>query len=155
MTFLDLPWPSISFQDLPWTSMTFHELLWPSMTFYDLLWLLNVYYKPWTNVSPAQINSPSNPMLDPIDSKSSFHLFSIFSMDFYGLNCERKWHQWKITTFALKWKISMSSERQYWSSWLLLSVRSVVFSNLIVTSLQPAGSLDFCRLKTIHILLYK
>ena len=37
----------------------------------------------------------------------------------------------------------------------MLSVRSVVFSNLIVTSLQPAGSLDFCRLNTIYTLLYK
>ena len=62
--------------------MAFHDLLWPSMNFFDLLRPL------WPSMiikcllarpelmsgplqsSPAQINSPSNPWLDPIDSKS-------------------------------------------------------------------------------------
>ena len=45
--------------------------------------------------SPAQINSPSNPRLDPIDSKSSLYV----SPDALTSLCSRtalRWRQWKV-----------------------------------------------------------
>ena len=56
-------------KDHPWPSLTFHDLLWPSMI-KCLLSRPGLISGPLQS-SPAQINSQSNPRLDPIDSKSS------------------------------------------------------------------------------------
>ena len=80
MTFLDLPWPSMTFYDLL-------SPLWPSMIIKCLLISPALTSGPLRlQSSPAQINSPSNPRLDPINSKSSYyyyyHYHLIFTLSF-------------------------------------------------------------------------
>ena len=83
---MSIQWWEKTIHDFLWPSLTFHDLLWPSMTFYHLprpLWLsMNkcLLYRPALLAGPLhsttlQFNSQSITRLDPIDSKSSFHLF--------------------------------------------------------------------------------
>ena len=76
ITFLNLKCQSSD--DLPWASLSFHDI-WPSMTFYHLLrplWPIKTWSKVRISQTQAQINSPSNPRLDLIDSKSSIHQYN-------------------------------------------------------------------------------
>ena len=55
--------------------MTCYDLLWPSMTFYDYMSFITPWFNTRISLPWSQTNSHWTPRIDPIDSKSSIHVY--------------------------------------------------------------------------------